>query len=276
MDFTGLVASSMRNGLSQPKDFTAFMNQQVSAFQTAAENTGRNVVLGGMSRLNSGITNAIANPITKSISRVPGLSAALGSLGFNPRAFVQGGLESIFASLLGIGGGTNGGRPGTLTSMQARLDPLLSIDWTATIVDSGGTGCPIEDIYIEALQTASLRFDNKSVYRQGTTVNYAAGLSIDNANLVLHNDRSGKALKLASSWFNSVFDFRTRNFRMPIEYKKDVIVFLLDSKGFPVCRIDLVGCYPVSLNSTNLEATGSNLIPVTLDLSVDHCFFSGP
>jgi hypothetical protein len=185
--------------------------------------------------------------------------------------------DLIGQALSSLGGGQMGSGPmnpyGTLAKMQRRSDPLLSIDWTATIID--GASSPIEDIYIEGVQTPSLRFDNKPVYRQGTTVNYAAGLSIDNANLVLYNDRTGKALKFASSWFNAVFNFKTRNFRMPIEYKKDVLVFLLDVNGNVICRIDLVGCFPVSLNSTNLEATGSNLIPVTLDLSVDHCYFSG-
>jgi hypothetical protein len=270
MSLFSTVASALQSGLSQPVNFTAFVNQQIAQAQgrvQGAVNQAAYLPFGALGAVNSTINNV--NSIGAQLS---GIGNSLG----------LGGSFSPLPNLGFAGGGP--GRPigytqninpqGTLSRMQARGDPLLSIDWTATIVDTAGS--PIEDIYIDALQTPSLRFDNKPVYRQGTTVNYAAGLSIDNANLVLYNDTTGKAPKFASSWFNAIFNFKTRNFRVPKEYKKDIIVWLLDVKGNVICQIDLVGCFPVSLNSLNLESTGSNLLPITLDLSVDHCYFSGP
>ena len=171
------VATALQGGLSQPVNFTNFVNQRLAQAEGAVYNT-----INQAQNLGMQVNNAIGT-VQSTMQRAEALAAALGitNYGFDPTA--------LFRSILGgFGRGLAGGvNPnGVLARMQARADPLLSIDWTATIIDGGGA--PIEDIYIEAIQTPSLRFDNKPVYRQGTTVHSAAGLSIANANLVLYND----------------------------------------------------------------------------------------
>ena len=161
----------------------------------------------------------------------------------------------------------------TLSDMEDRKDPLLSIDWVAFIRDNGSD--PIESIYIDSVQLPSIRIEQSNVYRYGVNVNYAGGVSVDNCTINLFNDRTGKALKFASSWLNAVYNFETGNYGSPSEYKKDITVFLLTVTGEIVCVIDLIGCFPASFNSISLTNSTAELMPVVLDLSVDMMYLSG-
>jgi hypothetical protein len=160
--------------------------------------------------------------------------------------------------------------------MAARQDPLFSIDWQATIIFGPEDDIqPIDPIYIESIQVPSMRIDNKPIYREGSTLNYAGTFSTDNSRIVLYNDREGKAAKFALSWLNSVYDFETGNYRMPSEYKKQIVIAFKDATQSVAYYARLNGCWPTSLNQLELNSKEANLLPIEMDLSVDSCHYFG-
>jgi hypothetical protein len=167
---------------------------------------------------------------------------------------------------------SRGGRT-LLTDMEARGDPLLSIDWTAAIIESGNPE-PIPSIYIETIQIPAFRIENKPIYRQGSMINYAGTYSVDNSSMTLYNDDTGRALKFALSWLDSVYSLETGNYRKPSDYKKNIKVILFDVAKRPVARVDLIGCWPTAMNQLQLENSTAGQLPITIDLSVDTCIYS--
>lgn len=155
-----------------------------------------------------------------------------------------------------------------LTQMLARKDPLFSIDWTAHVID-GNSIEPIPSIYIEELQIPLVQIDNKPVYRSGHMINYSGVVSTGNSTLKLFNDRSGRALRFAHSWLDLIHSQSTGDFGLPSEYKKTIRVFIRDTKQEDVYIIDMLGCWPTSINQSQLNGGAAELIPITMDLSVD-------
>jgi hypothetical protein len=165
---------------------------------------------------------------------------------------------------------------GLLARMSARRDPLFSIDWQATIIGApGDDGEPIDNIYIESIQVPSIRIDNKPVYREGSTLNYAGAFSTDNSRIVLYNDHSGNAARFATSWLNSVYDFETGNYRTPKQYKKQIVVTFKDANQSDIFHATLTGCWPTSFNQLELNSKEASLLPIEMDLSVDSCHYYG-
>jgi hypothetical protein len=159
---------------------------------------------------------------------------------------------------------------GTLAKLAGRSDPILSVDWLAFVVDpEGSNASTIDPYYIDAVQTASLRIQPRTVYRSGIEKNYAGPLSVDNLTISLYTDRTGKAVKFASSWFNATYNSRNGDFRLPKEYKKNVQVVFFDPAKIALYTFTFIGCFPSSLPSYTLDGNGSNPIVTQLDLSVD-------
>lgn len=270
-DFSKNLQTQVNSAISRGIDFGS---NTANAYATALTNTVKTrVSLTLESRVNKVLGN---NPLSQFASRTIGnlTRSALGGL-IDPslssvfkrqtdRSIEQGSLTTY---------STGSGKRTTLTEMQSRKDPLLSIDWIAFLRDRNLQA--IEPIYIDSLQLPSIRVEQSTVYRQGINVNYAGGVSVDNCTMNLFNDRTGKALKLASSWINSVYNFETGNYGSPAEYKKDITVYLMTVTGDIICQIDLVGCFPTSFNSLSLTNASSDLMPVVLDLSVDMMYLSG-
>lgn len=254
MSNQSFIVNALRAGISSP--ISAGLNllkgsaeRQISSF---ADQAG--------SRIGTAFGRRIGGKLGSEIQSLIG--SAAGELGSKLS-------KKLFGNVRGL---TYSNPNSVLTRMQNRQDPLWSIDWNAKIFDGGRS--PIEDIYIESIQTPSIRIENKPIYREGSTLNYAGGISVDNATIVLYNDISGKAMKLGTSWVDCVYNYSSSNFRMPSEYKKNIKIFFYDVKQNTVATVDLIGCFPTSFNSFALNNSDANPIPVTIELSVDSMYFS--
>lgn len=161
--------------------------------------------------------------------------------------------------------------PSSLQGALSRRDPILSVDWIAIVVDRANPKA-IDWYYIDALQTPSLNFEPQTVFRNGKMQHYAGPVSVNNLDITLYTDASGASMKFASSWFNSVFDNNSGNYRLPKDYKKDVYVYLYDAARQTLCEFKFFGCFPTSWGSYSLESASASPIPTTLELTVD--FFS--
>ena len=183
----------------------------------------------------------------------------------NASNFING---SINPSVNNPGGAPSGeGRRNRLEALQARGDPLLSIDWMGLVMDRGKES--INWAYLDTIQTPSITIEPKTVFRGGTMKHYAGPISMDSMNISLYSDSTGRAMKLASSWLSSVYDNEYGNYKRPFEYKKQIWIYLFDSARNTVCLMKFYGCFPTSWASYGLENGGANPLPTTMTISVD-------
>lgn len=160
------------------------------------------------------------------------------------------------------------GKTSQLTSALSRQDPVTNIDWIGMVVDRSNPNA-LDWHYINSIQTPSLSIEPRTVFRAGKLQHYAGNVSVDNVNLTLYTDATGKALKFASSWFNCVFDSKSGNYRLPRDYKKDVYVYLFDPERSVVCQLKFFGCFPTSWQSYSLDSGTASPLNTVLDLVLD-------
>lgn len=192
-----------------------------------------------------------------------------------------GSFNSISSAMrTGMSGGLQGQRPGSgqsgprgaLLDVLSRGDPVLGYEWTGIIIDPGNPE-PIPSVYIESIQAPSLQFDLDNRYYHGRNLSYPSKVVTDNLVIQLHNDNSGRAAKLASSWHEETFVTATGGFKRPKDYKKLVALLVHDPKHEQIYSILFGGCFPSSSSvGNNYDYASSEPMPVTLNLSVDYVF----
>jgi hypothetical protein len=222
------------------------------------------------------LQKGLANPI-KSVqsfmNKLDGVSNTLKKFGLG--GMLGGGSGGGLGSFGGATSNSSGNayaRQNVLQLMQSRKDPLLTVDWIGIVLDQGGNPS-IPWHYIDEIQTPSVRVGTEPVFRAGLTKKYATAFEIDNANMKIFSDASGQAFNFVNSWTRST---RRQDglWNLSSQYKKDIVIYLLDSRRSVVVDIRLIGCFPSSWNSYNLEASGSNHIETQLDLSVDDFYIN--
>lgn len=161
--------------------------------------------------------------------------------------------------------------------MEARKDPLLSFEWVAFVNPNVNENDSIIDpIYIESLQTPHLSFDINTVFREGKSKNYAGAFSCDGIAISFFTDASAQSFQFASSWFDAVFDSTTGNYRMPSQYKRNVVCIIHDARRNALVKFTFIGCFPVSWDAYALSGNSSEPLQTSMQLSVDHvCVESG-
>ncbi len=157
---------------------------------------------------------------------------------------------------------------GILDSVQTFTDPILNFSWLAWI--KGENVVPFS--HITAIQTPSLTFETKPIYREGKMRHYASSFSADDMSMTMYTDAKAVTLDSASMWFRNVMD-RDGYYHLPYEYKKDIVLYLLDQRGQSVFAWTYVGCWPKSMNSYSL-GQDSSVIMTELSLSVDDILFN--
>lgn len=158
--------------------------------------------------------------------------------------------------------------PKLYDAFTSRGDPLLNIDWVGMVIDRSNPKA-LDWHYLQAIQTPSLQVQPKPVFRAGKMSHYAGALSVENINVTLYSDTTAKALKFASSWMANIYNNQTGDYYLPKDYKKDVYVYLLDSKLATVCLFKFFGCFPTNWASYSLQGGQAEMLPTTLDLTVD-------
>ena len=116
-----------------------------------------------------------------------------------------------------------------LQAMQARPDPVLSFDWIGVILDSGfkSTGLPWQ--YIDAITAPSREVASHELHFNGLDKKFAAKPSVGNIQIKLYTDRAATTFNYAELWFNATYR-RDGYYNLPSKYKKDIAVFVLDSR----------------------------------------------
>lgn len=152
---------------------------------------------------------------------------------------------------------------------MSRLDPILSVDWIGMVVDPSNPKA-LDLHYIQSIQTPGITIEPRKVFRSGKEQHYAGTVAVDNLQLTLYTDATGKALKFASSWLSCVYDPVSGNYRLPKDYKKNVFVYLYDPQRKTIALLKFFGCFPTNWASYSLDSNSqATPLVTTLDLTCD-------
>lgn len=207
------------------------------------------------------------NNATARINSINGLISSVEAGLANPTKYLEPYLQSI-GSLLGRSSYANM----LPSSSIARVDPVVNYMWTARI--QGGSSSvfnPMTDV-IDSIQTPSITYNVKPVFRNGKFHQYPSEFACDNLNLSMYTSIDGKAISYVQDWVRRVKNFHG-HWGMPRDYKRDVILDIFDPQSRVVAQFVYTGCTPVSWNSYTFDSDAAQVVMTTLELSVDDIRF---
>jgi len=157
----------------------------------------------------------------------------------------------------------------TLTDIQKILnleDPLLAFKWVAKYLPF--------DLAPEFMEAIDLPFNNISVSEGqyvGSRFIYHPGThTVSSFSATFYEDRSGRSTSWLNYWKSRVKNFETGAYGLPSQYKRNIIVTLLDQKNDAVITAKLIGCWPADTNPFSLNySDGSARITNQQTFSVD-------
>lgn len=153
---------------------------------------------------------------------------------------------------------------------RARLDPQMNFSWIAEIYSVNEEDKFIEPIYIEEISAPVITMEQHVTFREGMERNYIAGVSIASINIKLYEDVASTAAKFMLSWANAGFSNEHGTFTGSFEYKKSIVISMLDPYGTTSARFVLGGCFPTSLlDGYNFTSGAATPISPTATISVD-------
>ena len=224
-----------------------------------------------------GKLNGAATPLNSFISKV---NSTLGTnfSQLNPAAMLKAAAAGNVASL--FGGTQNKNSPVASTGaafakrnvaneLDKRLDPITNFDWIAIVVNKNpGNNNELPWYYIDEITVPSPNFGSSPKFVEGKDKKYADMFSLNACTIKIYTDISGLAFNFCNDWVRSIY--RDDNlYQMPIAYKKDIYVFILDTTRKVVVDIQLLGCWPTSWADYQLTSGSSSALESSLTLSVD-------
>ncbi len=147
-------------------------------------------------------------------------------------------------------------------------DPLLSYQWAAYI-----PGVIDRHEYIMAITTPSIRYDQQPRFISGKVHHYAGFMSVDDVSMTIYTEVSGMAPSTMAHW---VREIRSRDglYNLPSQYKKTIVVVLLDQADRIVAEFRYEGAWPSSWSSYNLQFGQASYLVTETTLSVDDVSFA--
>lgn len=215
----------------------------------------------GLNRVNSTLRNVgvQANRFNSLFDQIrDGLS--------NPTKYLDSYVQSL-ASAVGISPFARDLGPAAIT----RVDPVMNYLWSARIVGGSSPSNPMHK-YIDQIQTPALSFDTQSVYRRGKKQHYAGAFSADNLTIHLYSGIDGTSFDYAALWVRSVMGYQGY-FSPPSQYKRDVLLDILDPNNRVVIQFAFRGCWPTNWNGYTFDSGAGQVVMTELTLSVDNLSF---
>lgn len=157
-----------------------------------------------------------------------------------------------------------------LNQASARPDPQMNFCWEARIISLNAADDLILPIYIEEISVPNVTLEQHAVFRDGVERSYIAGVTINSCNIKLYEDVTGTAAKFMLSWANAGYSNSQGTFTGAFEYKKQIVISMLDPYGTVSARFVLGGCFPTSLlDGYDLNSGAATPISPSATISVD-------
>ena len=88
--------------------------------------------------------------------------------------------------------------------------------------------------------------------------------------VTVRSDVDGSVIKALKAWRDLVFNPETGGGTIPSQYKRDILIELLNHQGGTTLSYKLVGAFPTSLGSASLGYTNNAIVTYTVTFSYDY------
>jgi hypothetical protein len=154
-------------------------------------------------------------------------------------------------------------------------DPALQGRWLVVLPDVGDG---VSKLFVETIQTTFYKTPAKSRGQQGSNSYYPDLADIDGLTMTVYEDHLHSAARALQKWANLIYDADTGYYGLPVNYKKDVIVFHygLENTSTPLLTETYKGCWPTDRmrNEQNYSEIDGRLT-LNITLSADSKSLAG-
>lgn len=155
-----------------------------------------------------------------------------------------------------------------LSAMRGRGDPLMSFNWYCELpVLANNVQLGWE--YIEDATLPFIEFEQQSNYRAGKMSHYPGHYSIGTLNLKLYENSQAKSTRYFDTWKNLILIPLVAQYAHPIDYKKPIRFTIFDVHKLTAMFITYEKCWPMRVDSYNLQSASSERIISSVEISVD-------
>lgn len=145
-------------------------------------------------------------------------------------------------------------------------DPLYSFKWRAVQIPLG-----LPNTYLHSIDLGFLNLQAKSPTFKGGTYTQSAGFHqpAESVSCEFYEDDEATTLRWIHSWKQLVKDFRSGVYSIPKDYKKQMVINLLNNKNEVVLEARILGMWPSETNPLSLNYEGSERIKISQAFSSD-------
>lgn len=154
-----------------------------------------------------------------------------------------------------------------------RADPLLFFRWVVTGEVPFSQQFGIDHTWIESVELPFPNIQADGVFGGSTYSYFPQFHNVAAVTVNIYGDGEGKFLKWLMYWKSQVKNLSTGLYKLPYQYKRDLQVSLLNSKGSEIVKAKLLGIWPADTGNLSLDYNGSERVIVSQNFSVDDVVF---
>lgn len=143
-------------------------------------------------------------------------------------------------------------------------EPLFEFKWHCLSLPFNG-----DVTYVESVGLPFPSINVKPMFGGATYSYYPGFLEISAFDITFYEDQRARSRQYVQNWQNKIIDPIEKFYYMPIDYKRDIEVELLNNQNQPIMRARLKGCWPTQSSNWDLRYDGNGRITVQQNFSTD-------
>lgn len=154
---------------------------------------------------------------------------------------------------------------------EAGRGPLLNFKWVLRAFPDVDGVETIPNYYCESVNLPFAQIQEKTKNIAATNI-FLAGLSqINSFDLEIYEDEQARSFKYITGWHAQIQDPFTGRYYPALNYKKDMIVTLFNTKNEPILDVMLKNAWPLGTQNWALNYSGSERIKNNVNFACDAC-----
>ena len=158
---------------------------------------------------------------------------------------------------------------GLYDRMIRRLDPLFQHDWEVFMPTIGGVSLRSE--FVEEIPLNMIAIESEGIFRNATKEYYPTFSDVGAITVNFYENREMAVTRYLLAWQGEVQQ-TNGNYKYPDEYKRNIIIHILDAKRTVLAVCTLVGCWPTRPGQLPLTSTADRTM-MSCEFSIDSIVF---
>lgn len=149
-----------------------------------------------------------------------------------------------------------------LTQFANTHDPLLNFRWVAFNLPFN-----TDPRHVEKVSLAWPRYESIPIYSAGSNSYYHSVYDTDALNITFYEDKDLTITKMLTEWRRLIQD--GGYYGLPVDYKKNISIALLDNSGQTTAIYEGVGAWPSAIDNLDLAYDSSEKISISVTFTID-------